>query len=144
MEFLGVGYQEVLLILVLTLVVVGPERMPAVAYQIGKAVRQLQRYARAVRDEFSDEIGYIEEQYRTVKGEVDTARGAIREESSRLAKEMREAAPPIERLPEAATNIIPFNAPVASAPGAGLSDTGDVPAPGVEPPKAAPGVPLVF
>ena len=66
MEFLGVGYQELLLILVLLLVVVGPERLPAMAYQIGRAVRTLQQYARAVRNEFSDEFDYLEEQYRTV------------------------------------------------------------------------------
>jgi len=73
-EFLGVGYQELLLVLILMLVVVGPERLPAMAYQIGKAVRTLQQYARAVRDEFSDEIGYVEEQYKTLRGEVDATR----------------------------------------------------------------------
>ncbi|HMO54913.1 MAG TPA: Sec-independent protein translocase protein TatB [Tepidiformaceae bacterium] len=88
MEFLGIGYQELLLVLVLLLVVVGPERLPAMAYQIGRAVRQMQMYARAVRDEFKDEIDYLDEQYKTIKGEVDTMSGAVREEQRKLNAEL--------------------------------------------------------
>jgi sec-independent protein translocase protein TatB len=90
MEFLGIGYQEVLVILVVLLVVVGPERMPRMAYQMGKWVRTLQEYARAVRDEFHDEFDYIEEQYRTVKGEVETASNEFRAEQSRFNTELRQ------------------------------------------------------
>jgi sec-independent protein translocase protein TatB len=94
-EFLGVGYQELLLILVLMLVVVGPERLPGMAYQIGRAVRTMQNYARQVRDEFSDEIGYIEEQYRTVKGEVDSTRESLRTQQVQLNNEFRTATEPL-------------------------------------------------
>jgi len=90
-EFLGVGYQELLLILVLMLVVVGPERLPGVAYQIGRAVRTMQQYARAVRDEFSDEIGYLEEQYKTVKGEVDDARVSLQQQQRAWESDLRDA-----------------------------------------------------
>lgn len=90
MEFLGIGYQELLLVLVLLLVVVGPERLPTMAYQIGRAVRQMQVYARAVRDEFKDEIDYLDEQYRTVKGQVDDAQRALRTEQVKLNRELRE------------------------------------------------------
>ena len=41
MELMGVGYQELIVVMVLLLVVVGPERLPAVAYQVGRAVRQM-------------------------------------------------------------------------------------------------------
>jgi len=90
LEFLGIGYQELLLVLVLLLVVVGPERLPTMAYQIGRAVRQMQGYARAVRDEFRDEIDYLDEQYRTIKGQVDEAQKVIREEQVKLNSELRE------------------------------------------------------
>ena len=95
MEFLGVGYQEVAVIMVLLLVVVGPERMPAVAYQVGKAVRQMQRYARAVRDEFSDEIDFLEEQYRTVKGETDQLSQTLRAGQADLNAQLRETMAPL-------------------------------------------------
>lgn len=93
MNFLGVGYQEIILVFVLMLIFVGPERMPTVAYQIGRAVRTMQKYARAVRDEFSDEIGYIEEQVRTVKGEVATTRAAIREGQADFQADLNSIAP---------------------------------------------------
>src|SRR3972149_4107340 len=91
MDLLGIGYQEIVLVLLLMLVVVGPERLPAVAYQIGRAVRTLQQYARAVRDEFGDEIGHIEEQYKTVKGEIDTTRTTLRQEQAKFETELRDS-----------------------------------------------------
>lgn len=98
MEFLGVGYQELLLVLILMLVVVGPERLPAMAYQIGRAVRTLQQYARAVRNEFSDEIGYVEEQYKTLRGEVDATRVTLRDEQAKMNAEFRDATEPIRQV----------------------------------------------
>ena len=78
MEFMGIGYQELIIVMVLLLVVVGPERLPTVAYQVGRAVRQMQRYARAVRDEFSDELGFLDEQFQTIKGETAAAGDSLR------------------------------------------------------------------
>jgi len=90
LEFLGIGYQELILVLVLLLVVVGPERLPTMAYQIGRAVRQMQGYARAVRDEFRDEIDYLDEQYKTIKGQVDDVQKVMREEQTKLNSEFRQ------------------------------------------------------
>lgn len=90
MEFLGFGYQELILILILLLVVVGPERLPQMAYQVGRAVRQMQLYARSVRDEFRDEIGYLDEQYRTMRGEIELAQKSIREEQAALRQGLAE------------------------------------------------------
>ncbi len=146
MEFLGVGYQELLLVMVLALIFVGPERMPAVAYQIGRAVRQMQRYARAVRDEFSEEISYVEEQYKTIKGEVDVTTRSLRDQQRKLETEMKDATAGLDAplLPAAssATNIIAFNPP-AAAPGTVEAAAESAPAesPAAEKPPAAP---LVF
>jgi len=89
MEFLGIGYQELILVLVLLLVVVGPERLPGMAYQLGKTVRTMQKYARAVRDEFKDEFDYVEEQVKVVRGEITDARGAVQEQSRAFNAEMK-------------------------------------------------------
>lgn len=90
MEFLGIGYQELLLVLLLLLVVVGPERLPQMAYQIGRMVRQMQLYARAVRDEFRDEIDYLDEQYRVMRGELTAAQQTLREQEARWSAELKE------------------------------------------------------
>lgn len=160
MEFLGIGYQEVLLILVLLLVFVGPERLPGMAYQIGKAVRTMQEYARQVRDEFSDEFNYIEEQYKTVKGEVDSTREIMRSDTARMNAELHDVMQPIRLAPTgtdpaAATppsNVVSINdgrpidtsgitiVPTAeSAPAPSVA-----PAPAIAEPPAPPPPPLLF
>ncbi|HXU24900.1 MAG TPA: Sec-independent protein translocase protein TatB [Tepidiformaceae bacterium] len=138
MEFLGIGYQEVLLILVLLLVFVGPERLPGMAYQIGKAVRTMQEYARQVRDEFSDEFTYIEEQYKTVKGEVDSTRETMRAESAKMNADLREVTQPIRLAPTgtdpagstATNNVVSINdgRPIDTSGITIVSPTDDAPA----------------
>jgi sec-independent protein translocase protein TatB len=103
-EFLGIGYQELLLVLVLLLVVVGPDRLPTMAYQIGRAVRTMQGYARAVRDEFRDEIDYLDEQYKTVKGQVDEAQKTLRAENAKLNTELRNVSAEMESTAALATS----------------------------------------
>lgn len=117
MEFLGIGYQELLLVLGLLLVVVGPERLPQMAYQIGRAVRQMQVYARAVKDEFKDEIDYLDEQYRTIRGEVDEAQRTVREEQRKLDGGLREMNATIEKATSGLAiddKVVPFNPPAAA------------------------------
>ena len=146
MEFLGVGYQELLLVMVLVLIFVGPERMPTVAYQIGRAVRQMQKYARAVRDEFSDEISYVEDQYKTIKGEVDVTTQSLRNQQRKLEAEMKDATTSLDAplLPPASspTNILAFNPPEATPSAVAAAADG---APAASPAAAKPpAAPLVF
>jgi sec-independent protein translocase protein TatB len=137
---MGVGWQEIALVVVVALVVVGPERLPHVAYQIGKAVRTMQQYARAVRSEFSDELGYIEEQYKTVKGEMTQAQQALRAEQQKFTAEMRNVTSEVQQQVSQVTQAVsPSNvvnihdgSPVTSPP----------PAPAPEPPPVR--APLVF
>ena len=155
LQFLGIGYQEILLVMGLMLVVLGPERLPTVAYQIGRAVRTLQGYARAVRSEFSEEIGYIEDQYKTVRGEVQATRATLRDEQARFAAEMRDVTAPVQEafaeVPQLTAADTPSNVVniVDRAPGGLNTETLPMPAeePGSPPaPPAAPtsGPPLVF
>jgi sec-independent protein translocase protein TatB len=137
-EFLGIGYQELLLVFVLLLVVVGPERLPQMAYQIGRAVRQMQMYARAVRDEFKDEIDYLDEQYRTIRGEVDQAQRVVREEQAKLNSGLREVNATLEQASSELSldgKVVPF-APASSS----SAPAPEPAAAATEPPKP----PMVF
>jgi sec-independent protein translocase protein TatB len=107
-EFLGVGYQEILVILAIMLVVVGPDRLPTMAYQIGRAVRTLQQYARAVRDEFSDEFEYLDEQMKTVKGGMSEFNQTMREGERDLRKDLGGVAPAQLLSDEKPSNVVPF------------------------------------
>jgi sec-independent protein translocase protein TatB len=139
-EFLGVGYQEILVILAIMLVVVGPERLPTMAYQIGRAVRTLQQYARAVRDEFSDEFEYLDEQMKTVKGGVADLNKTMREGERDFRKDLGSVAPAQLLGEQPPSNVVPFGAPGQNggSPSATVTDGVVVStSPGGDPPAAA-------
>ena len=55
-----VGFWEILLILVLALVVIGPERLPGAARQAGFWVGKARRYIEGVRSEVEEELDVSE------------------------------------------------------------------------------------
>src|SRR5438105_4505738 len=56
MDLFGVGLPELLLIMVLALVVIGPERLPEVAAQVGKTMAELKRQANQLTSEFQQSL----------------------------------------------------------------------------------------
>lgn len=75
----GLGLSEILLILLVTLVVIGPEKIPDVARMIGKGMREVRKASETFRDMFM-----IDEQ--------DYGPGA-----NHLDRERRKVGPPQER-----------------------------------------------
>lgn len=65
MDFLGVGPLELLIIMLLALIVVGPERLPELAKSIGKTMRTLRSVSSAVTAEWQRELESASE----IKGE---------------------------------------------------------------------------
>lgn len=53
----GIGFGEFVVIAVLAVLVFGPDRLPDVARQAGRMVRQLRRFATNARDELRAELG---------------------------------------------------------------------------------------
>lgn len=53
----GIGFTELLIILVIALLVVGPERLPALARQLGSFVREIRKMYDQVREQARAEIG---------------------------------------------------------------------------------------
>jgi sec-independent protein translocase protein TatB len=53
MDFLGMGPLELIVVLILALVVLGPERLPEVAAQVGKLFRDLRRLTTELSSEFN-------------------------------------------------------------------------------------------
>jgi Tat protein translocase TatB subunit len=52
----GIGMPELLVILVVALVVLGPKRLPEVARQLGKAVAEFRRHTSDVMEEFQSQM----------------------------------------------------------------------------------------
>lgn len=56
MEFLGVGPAELIVILVVALVFVGPERLPKLAADIARTIREIRKYTGSLAAEFNEVI----------------------------------------------------------------------------------------
>jgi sec-independent protein translocase protein TatB len=56
MDFLGVGPAELLVILVVALVVVGPERLPKLAADIARTIREIRKYTGSLAAEFNEVV----------------------------------------------------------------------------------------
>ncbi len=64
-----IGWQELLLVLVVVLVIFGPKRLPALGRSLGKGVRALRRSSRGVQD-------HIESRFDHTSGQVTSATDA--------------------------------------------------------------------
>lgn len=65
-----IGFSELLLIAVVALVVIGPERLPGVARNIGRFTGRLQRYVNDIKRDFNREIEF--EEIRRLQQEMET------------------------------------------------------------------------
>ena len=63
MDFFGIGWGELFLILVIMLIVFGPGRLPEVARALGKTVRVFRQYTTGLTRDFREEFD------REVRGE---------------------------------------------------------------------------
>ena len=68
MNFFGVGPLELVLILVLALIFLGPEELPTIARRLGKLVRDLQALSTELTEQVREELGpELEELNRTAR-----------------------------------------------------------------------------
>lgn len=98
MDFFGVGLPELLVILVLTLIVVGPSRLPEMAVRLARFIRTARSYASSVTKEFSETMQELEQDYDEIKGEwkeigegLDETARAVGEDLKAADQEAREA-----------------------------------------------------
>lgn len=60
MNFIGVGPAELIVILIVALIFVGPQRLPALAAEIARTIREIRRYTASVTAEFTEVIQEFE------------------------------------------------------------------------------------
>lgn len=61
MDFFGVGPVEIILILVIALIVFGPDKLPQIGRDLGKAIRSFKKAASNLSAEMSKEMKDLEE-----------------------------------------------------------------------------------
>ncbi len=88
-SFLGVGIPEILLVLILALIVVGPKRLPEAAAQIGRTVGQLRRYANEFRREFMSEFEDVRSEWEASQQEATEIRRQLSEAEASVKAETR-------------------------------------------------------
>ena len=98
MNVLGVGPAELLVILVLAVLVVGPQRLPEFAAQLARFLRVFRRYTSKITQEFNETLQELEHEYDDMKGEwKDVGQGldedfkAVNEGLKGVERDVREA-----------------------------------------------------
>ncbi len=97
MEFFGVGLPELVLILVLTLIVVGPQRLPEVAAQLGRAIREFRRYSSGVSKELLDAVADLEREYKELKGELRSVSGEMLQRAESLGRDLTDVSEEVRK-----------------------------------------------
>ena len=85
-ELFGVGFAEAVLVLVIMLIVVGPQRMPQVAREAGRWYRIARRYTAEITADVRSGLDEIEQE---VKAETDDLQ-SIREIGDELETDLQE------------------------------------------------------
>ncbi len=72
-----IGFSEILLVAVVALVVIGPERLPGVARNVGRYAGRLQRYVQDIKRDFNREVEF--EEIKRLQHEMETTVQSMQE-----------------------------------------------------------------
>jgi sec-independent protein translocase protein TatB len=103
MNFFGVGPMELLLIAVIAVIVLGPERFPQAAVQVARALKFLRGYANSATSELREEFQELTKEYESLRAEMDEMRGSVMKDVGKVTDEMgsviTEAKPALKAAP---------------------------------------------
>jgi Tat protein translocase TatB subunit len=110
MDFLGIGLPEIILILVVTVIVVGPKRLPEVAVHLARVIRQLRGYATDVTSQMRSELDELTREYEQVRKELQEVREATGKNVGAVTREIDRTAREVDRAAHDASAIIESSA----------------------------------
>ncbi|HEY8477644.1 MAG TPA: twin-arginine translocase TatA/TatE family subunit [Chloroflexota bacterium] len=99
MNFLGMGPMELLLILIIAVIVFGPERLPELAAGLGKAIRDFRR----ATAEYSAEFEQLRAELAAMRQELEEAQQTARVAVEGTAREVQEAVETAANAPVASS-----------------------------------------
>jgi sec-independent protein translocase protein TatB len=95
---LNVSFSEILVIAVITLLVIGPEKLPKVARTIGALTGRLQRYVGQVKEEVNRELRFEELQklQQDIKQSAETMQSNIQQQAATIENAITSHDGPLE------------------------------------------------
>ncbi|MCC6474640.1 MAG: twin-arginine translocase subunit TatB [Burkholderiales bacterium] len=111
-----VGFSELMVIAVVALIVIGPERLPGVARTLGHLFGRLQRYVNDVKSDIRREIELDE--LRKFKTEFEQAAHGVQSDMDAELQKARDQFTEMERQAQAAISDLSAPAPEGAAPDA--------------------------
>lgn len=118
MNFLGMGPMELMMILVLALIIFGPGKLPEIAGQVGKVIRDFRRTTSELSSEFS----------RTLSLEIEERKTAQAPQAPAAAETPYES-PPAESVVGTVEPAAPSVEPAEAPPPIALAETTPAPEP---------------
>jgi sec-independent protein translocase protein TatB len=119
-----VGISEIMVIAVVALIVLGPEKLPKTARTLGHLFGRLQRYVGEVKADINRELAL--EDLKKLQAEVNTAAADFQTSMSATAKEVEANVRDVEASLNAAANA---SAPSAGSEAAQAAERGAAPGP---------------
>ena len=118
----GMGGSEILVILIVALLFLGPEKLPSAAKQISKGIRDLKKQSRSLQQQIEndDQIG----------GAIRDLKSALRGEEVPVKPKQVKAKKPKELPPAGENSILPPDPTTADAPPVELATAQDAAAEG--------------
>ena len=145
-----IGISEIAVIMVVALVVIGPERLPKVARTIGTLLGRAQRYVNDVKAEVNremelDELRKLQTQMqdaaRGIQEQVSTAGADVQSAVHDMEKQLNDGVTPAPVADAAAAPVVTPPAPPAWDPGV-LTPPAPAPAPATQAAPAPSSIPL--
>ncbi len=102
MNIFGVGIPEILVVLLLAAVIFGPGKLPEIAGQFGRAIRELREYARDFRDEYLTDFEEVREELIEQRFEFQQLDADIRADIQQAEADVRGAVRDAETMTEQA------------------------------------------
>ncbi|MBK6637679.1 MAG: twin-arginine translocase subunit TatB [Rhodocyclaceae bacterium] len=122
-----VSFSELMVISVVALIVIGPERLPRVARTVGHLLGRLQRYVNTIKSDINREM-HVEDLKRfqeRVKADFTSIEGGITSEVASLDKAVADIESEIKPAKEGAIAVSPAPTSRIDGPIAGAETSGD-------------------
>lgn len=101
MGFMGMGMQEIVIIAIVALIIFGPERLPEMAGQAGKLLRDARKMTSDLQGEFERESGV---NVRELRGQVDREIAGIKGEIAGVNTTIQKEANNVKKTAQSATS----------------------------------------